>query len=162
MSLKYAVTALALAGMWFLWSGAFSLHHGLVAAMGGVSVALVLYLSHRLDIVDEEGQPLLMVGPLLGYGPWLVTEIIKANLDVAKRIIDPKLPISPTVFEVTCLGETDLNHVIFANSITLTPGTLSIELEERVITVHALSEHAAQDLLNGQMNRRVAKLEGSA
>ncbi|MCB9758610.1 MAG: Na+/H+ antiporter subunit E [Alphaproteobacteria bacterium] len=157
--MKYVIAALSLAGMWFLWSGQYTLHHGLVAFFGVASIALVLWLSHRLDIIDAEGQPLLLGGGLVTYGPWLAKEIVKANIDVAKRIVNPAMPISPNVIRVESVGTSDLAHVVFANSITLTPGTLSMDIEEGVITVHALSKEGGEDVLAGEMNRRCAALE---
>ena len=83
-----------------------------------------------------------------------------ANLDVAKRIIDPKLPISPTLITLKPSQRGDLGRVIYANSITLTPGTVTTNLSGDTLEVHALTQEAADSLRKGDMDRRVARLEG--
>ncbi len=144
---------------WLLWSGYYSLHYEIVLAMGVLSCAFVVYLAGRLTIVDEEGHPIHLVWHVLLYIPWLAWAIIKANIDVAKRILSPKLPIAPRIVRVTGTQKTDLCRVIFANSITLTPGTVSLDLDEEEIVVHALTKEAADDVQSGDMDRRVAALE---
>ena len=93
------------------------------------------------------------------YGPWLVIQIIRSNLDVAKRIVNPKLPIHPTVIHVDATDHTEVGRVTYANSITLTPGTISLDVSEDAIEVHALTEEAANDLMSGEMGRRVQRTE---
>ena len=94
------------------------------------------------------------------YWRWLAREVVKSNLDVARRILSPSLPISPNVFTLKASQRTDLGRVIFANSITLTPGTISIDLQGDTIEVHALTQEAAETLQTGEMDRRVTDLEG--
>jgi multicomponent Na+:H+ antiporter subunit E len=96
------------------------------------------------------------------YIPWLILEVVKSNIDVARRILDPRLPISPRVIEVQASQRRDIGRVIYANSITLTPGTVSIDTDGDRITVHALTEEAAAGLLTGEMDRRVTRFEGGA
>ncbi len=81
---------------------------------------------------------------------------------VARQVLRPSLPISPTLIKVAARQRTELCQVIFANSITLTPGTISIDIAEGMITVHALTAAAAADVEAGEMNRRVAVIEGTA
>ena len=144
---------------WLLWSGHYALHHPLVLAMGMLSCGFVVYLAGRLTIVDEEGIPIHLVWSVLLYIPWLLWAIIKANIDVAKRILSPRLPIAPRIVRVTGTQKNDLCRVIFANSITLTPGTVSLDLDEEEIVVHALTKEAADDVQSGDMDRRVTALE---
>ena len=113
-----------------------------------------------MGIDDSEGAPLLGLRPL-GYAGWLAVEIVKSNIDVASRILNPGLPIQPQVIRVRSTQKTDLGRVIFANSITLTPGTVSMEIRGDEIIVHALSTDAADFDASGEMNRRVTALEGS-
>lgn len=145
--------------LWLLWSGHYALHHPLILTMGVWSCGFIVYLVSRLDIVDEEGLPIHLARHLILYIPWLLWAIFKANIDVAKRILSPKLPIDPRIVRVTGTQKTDLCRVIFANSITLTPGTVSLDLDEEEIVVHALTEEAADDVQSGDMDRRVTALE---
>jgi len=99
---------------------------------------------------------------LPGYWLWLLAEIVKANIDVARRVVDPSLPIDPRLFEVPAHQKTDLGRVIYANSITLTPGTLSTDVSRDKIQVHALSGAGEDDLRTGTMDAKVCALEGNS
>ena len=144
---------------WFLWSG----HTDpLLLGLGAVSCGFVLWLSLRLEVVDREREPYhLGYRPLL-YLPWLLWEIAKANLHVAAVIWDPRLPIRPSLLRVPASQHTELGQAIYANSITLTPGTVSLDVRDGHILVHALTERSARGLETGEMNRRVTRLERPA
>jgi multicomponent Na+:H+ antiporter subunit E len=114
----------------------------------------------RMRVVDREGAPIEPSLRALVYLPWLLWQIAKANLDVARRILDPRLPIDPRVIRVRASQRRDLARVIYANSITLTPGTVSIDVAGDRITVHALTREAAEGLATGEMDRRVSRVEG--
>ena len=131
-----------------------------MVGLGVISCLFSVYLSHRMGIVDEESVPKhLGLRPFTRYAPWLVKEIVKANVDVARRIVDPALPIQPTMVMVQASQQTEIGRVILANSITLTPGTVSVDLEDESLSVHALTaEYAAEDAA-GDMDRRVFELE---
>ena len=146
-----------LAAVWLLWSGHYDT---LLLSLGGLSILLVLVIAMRMRVVDEEGIPISPSLRALTYLPWLLWEIVKANVDVARRILDPRLPIEPHVIHVRASQRGDLARVIYANSITLTPGTVSIDLSADRITVHALTDEAARGLATGEMDRRVSRLEG--
>lgn len=146
-------------GLWLLLSGHYT---PLLLGFGVASCALVVLISARMDVVDREGHPIHLGPRALTYWPWLFVEIVKANIDVAKRIVDPKLPISPTMLRVKASQKTEVGRVIYANSITLTPGTVSVELEGDMIEVHALTVEGAEALLEGEMDRRVTAMEGLA
>ena len=144
---------------WLLLSGYFGSF--LLAAGAGCAAAVVL-IARRMDIVDREGHPIhLGLRALLSYWPWLVKEIVKSGWDVSRRILDPRLPVSPTLARFKPSQTTVLGLVIHANSITLTPGTISVEVNAGEFLVHALTRDAAAGLAGGEMDRRVAKLEGS-
>ena len=149
--------ALALAAVWLLWSGHYT---PLLLGLGAASCAATLAISLRMNIVDQEGAPIGLPPRLLLYLPWLFLEIVKANLHVAARILHPRLPISPRIIRLRAGQSGDLGRVIYANSITLTPGTVSIETEGDTITVHALTAEAEEGVLTGEMDRRVTRLEG--
>ena len=144
-------------GIWLLLSGIYT---PFLVSLGILSCAAVVWVTIRMDIVDHEGHPLHLTWRALGYWGWLVIEIIKANVDVVKFVLSPTLKISPTMIRVRASQETDLGKVIYANSITLTPGTISVDVANNEILVHALSEAGAQELLGGEMDRKVSKMAG--
>lgn len=157
-----AHTILAFSGLataWFLWSGYVE---PLLLSLGAVSCVLVWLLSRRLDIVDRESAPLHLIPRLLIYVPWLLWEIFKANLHVAKLILSPGLPVRPQLIRVQATQKTDVGLAIFANSITLTPGTVSLDVRGGTILVHALDDSTAAGLRDGDMDGRVTALEGEA
>lgn len=155
--------ALSLSGvlyaLWLLLSGYFE---PLLLALGLGSVFVVVFTAMRMDVVDHEGHPIHMSWRALLYWPWLAMEIVKSNIDVARVIISPRLPIQPTVFKIKASQVTELGHVILANSITLTPGTVTLALHDGDLDIHALTEAAKEGLLNGQMDRRVHAVESHA
>jgi multicomponent Na+:H+ antiporter subunit E len=148
---------LALAAGWLLLSGYFQF---LLLALGAGSVVFCLWIAMRMDLIDHEGVPLHITWAALRYLPWLLWEIVKANIDVAKRVIAPSLPIAPSLFDAPVSQKTDLGQALYANSITLTPGTVSVDLDPGVIRVHALHEGAADGVLEGEMDARVSAVEG--
>jgi len=148
---------LVLFSTWLLLSGFFE---PLLLAFGVLSCAIVLVVVHRMDVVDHEGHPVHLGWRILPYWFWLVVEIVKANIAVAKMILDPKMPIGPVMVRVPTSQHGELGQVIYANSITLTPGTVSIRVSGREILVHAIVKDMADDLLGGEMDRRVTRMEG--
>lgn len=115
-----------------------------------------------MDVADHEGHPIHLTWRAGTYWPWLFVEIIKSNIDVARLILDPKLPISPTVIKVKATQVDDLGHVIYANSITLTPGTVTMDVRGGTLEVHAITQDIAEGLMSGEMDRRVTQMEGRA
>lgn len=149
---------LSLIAFWLLLSGMFTPF--LVAAGVGSSAAIVL-MSRRMDLVDREGHPVhLAWRALLSYWPWLLTEIARSAWDVTRRILHPDLPISPALVEFRPTQVTDVGLVIHANSITLTPGTIAVEVERDRFLVHALTREGAAGLAGSEMDRRCTALEG--
>lgn len=147
---------LFLFGLWFLLSGRFE---ALLLALGIASSVFVVAIALRMHIVDRETHPIHLHPSIVFYWIWLVWEITKANIDVARRILDPKLPISPNLLRVKATQKSDLGRATYANSITLTPGTISVRLEGDTIQVHALTRETAEALKKGEMDRRVTSIE---
>ena len=137
---------------WFMLSGHTEV---LLIVLGLLSTLLSIYLAKRMDVIDHESYPFHLSLRLLRYYLYLGKEIIKANIDVIKRILTPGNSISPQIFEIPASKQTDLSKVVYANSITLTPGTVTLELKDDVIKVHALSKEAAEDLQKGEMAKAV-------
>ena len=142
---------------WLLWSGHYT---PLLLTLGAGSCLLIVFIARRMQVLDEEGMP-VHVGPrLLLYLPWLMWAIARANVDVALRILRPRPPIAPRLLRVRPGQRTSLGRAIYANSITLTPGTLTCDADGEEFTVHALTREAADDLESGRMDRKVRRLEG--
>lgn len=147
---------LLLAGMWLAFSGHYT---PLILSFGVFSVALCIFLTMRMDLIDHEGVPVHLGLSAVGYWAWLLKEIVKANLDVSRRVLQREPDISPVMFSASTSQRTDVGQVTYANSITLTPGTVSVYLEDGVIQVHALTQSGADDILSGAMDARVTRLE---
>ncbi len=143
--------------LWLLLSGIYT---PLLVAFGAFSSLLVVVVALRMDVVDQEGRPLhISLLRWARYMVWLVLEILKSSIDVARCILDPAMPINPRVMRVKTADLTLVGKVTYANSITLTPGTVSIDLEGDEIEVHALTDAGAAGLESGEMLRRVRALE---
>ena len=142
---------------WILLSGYFTPF--LLGAGAAVSLAVV-WFAHRMEVADREGHPAHLGLSALGYWPWLVKEILKSALDVSKVILDPRLPASPTVVRFKPRQKSSVGLVTHANSITLTPGTLSIEVGPDQFVVHGLTRESAGAAVDSEMDRRVERFEG--
>jgi multicomponent Na+:H+ antiporter subunit E len=150
---------LLLASAWLMWSGHYTLDSPLIAAFGLLSCLAVTLLSRRMRVKAPHGRDRTLTWRTLFYLPWLVKQIVMSNLTVARLILDPKQRISPRIVRVEATQRGEGALVLFANSITLTPGTISLSVKRGAIVVHALSRPIADDLLGGEMNRRVSALE---
>lgn len=159
--LRTASLALTLFVFWLFLSG----HYSLWLVISGLVVSILLALGGRwLGFADEEGHPVERVVAGLFYWPWLAREIVKSAISVTKIILDPKLPISPQLFHTKVSARTAVGVVTYANSITLTPGTVTvgIDRESDRFLVHALTKAGADDVEAGEMDRRVKQFEGRA
>lgn len=145
-----------LALIWLSNSGIFT---PLIIGLGILSIIFVVWLSWRLDLLDDESTPFYLTRQLPGYYLWLVKQIILSNIDVVKRVWLGPRSISPCVADVALDELSDMGRVIYANSITLTPGTVVLDLQDQRIRVHAISREGMDDLLAGELGRRVARLE---
>jgi multicomponent Na+:H+ antiporter subunit E len=145
-----------LVAFWLLNSGHYS---ALLLALGAISISFVVYLTHRMDVVDQESQPLHLTPKVFSYHLWLIKEIIHSNIDVLKHIWRSQLTISPSLKTIKISQQSDMGKVIYANSITLTPGTIAVDLNDDEIMVHALDASSLEGLELGEMDSRVTKLE---
>ena len=157
--LRYISLAVVLMIFWSALSGHYT---GLLIGLGVFSVLGVVYICHRMAVIDEEGHPIHLAPRSLAYWPWLVVEILKSAIGVSRLIVDPGLPVSPALTRVRPGQRTQLGVNIYANSITLTPGTITVEANSGELLVHAITKGGAQDLDDGDMDRRVTRLEGGA
>ncbi len=139
--------------LWVLLSGQFTL---LLLGLGLASVLLTIFLASRMSVIDHESYPIHISSKLPAFFVYIMWEILKANIDVTKRILNlGGKTISPQVVEIPVPQKTDLSRVIYANAITLTPGTVSVQLDKSRVLVHALSKEGADDLLSGKMAQAI-------
>ena len=150
--------ALVMTLTWVLLSGHFD---PLLLVLGTASIALTVWLSMRLRTHLHRGQPLFFRPfGLLRYWTWLLGQIFLSNLDVARRVLSPAMPIRPALRKVAAVPDTEIGAAIYANSITLTPGTTAIGFTpEGEVLVHALHEESFEDLDAGKMAARVRAVE---
>ncbi len=134
----------------------------LLLGLGAASVVGVTLLVLRMRLPDREGAPFHVASRLFLYLPWLVFEVFKSNLAVARVILSPRLPIRPRLVDFHGHQKTDLGRFVYANSITLTPGTVTVRLDAEGFRIHALTQEALDGTEEGEMDRRVCRLEGSS
>ena len=154
--MRVIITVLMLSAVWVLWSWHFE---PIVVGVAIASIAFVTWIVRRLGVLDAEGQPYEINLRLLAYIPWLVWEVIKANIAVAKIILSPKMDIRPHLIRVPAPQRTALGRTIFANTITITPGTISLDVHDDVILVHALSDALADEDSAGHSAKVVCWVE---
>jgi multicomponent Na+:H+ antiporter subunit E len=144
-------------GFWLLLSGHYT---PLLLTLGALSCALVVYIARRMDVVDEEGLPLHIGARFIVYLPWILKEAFLANIALARIVLDPKLPIDPKLGRYPLPLRTDLGRVIYGNSVTLTPGTVTTAIEGDTIEVHVLTGKGFGTDADDPMIRRVTWVEG--
>lgn len=157
-TLRLCSLALVLFIFWLAMSGhytPFLVTVGAVASLAGVLLVL------RMRIADSEGHPIHLMLGAITYWPWLAWEILKSGTTVARIILSPKLPISPTMTKVVASQKTAPGIATYGNSITLTPGTITTLVRGNMLTVHALTRDGALDVESGGMDRRVSQFEGA-
>ncbi len=148
----------SLTAAWLLWSGIYKPH---ILMLGVVSILLTFWIVKRKGYFDEQLFALRFSFRLFKYWAWLGGQIIKSSFDVTRIVLSPSLPVSPTVIDLKSESDDPFDVVMLANSITLTPGTLSMDVLDGVIKVHAVTKEGADDLIEGNMNRRVKQIRES-
>jgi len=151
------VSSLSLFILWLLLSGHYT---PLLLSFGVASSLFVSYITTKMEIVDLASRPLGFFVRYLAYLPWIIMEIIKSNLYVARILWLPKIQIQPQIIHAPAGQKTDLGMALHANSITLTPGTLSLDIGVADIEVHALTDEIAAGLADGEFDRRACAVEG--
>ena len=159
--LRVLLLAGVLFGYWLVLSGIYL--PWLVIAGGVVATGVVIFAMAK-GIVDREGFPFGQLGRGLVYWPWLLWQIVLSALKVSRIILSPGLPVSPTLVRVDTKQDSAVGVTTYANSITLTPGTISIEVSERsrFIWVHALTKDGASGFDDDPMNDKVAWMDGAS
>ena len=135
--------------------------------MGAAAAALVTYLTNDLFYASlQQGENLrsavgtifLQIWRFILYLPWLIWQIVLANVQVAILVLNPRMPIEPAFFLFSTGMKKNMARVTLANSITLTPGTITVDLEEGNYTIHTLKPPLAEGLVSGDMQNRVARV----
>ena len=140
---------------WILWSGIYS---PLVLGLGLFSCCLSTYLAHRMGFFRHT----LHLHSLLripGFWLWLLRDIVKSSLEVARVILSPSLPINPSVVELDCGEDSEVARVMLGNSITLSPGTVTIDVHMGKLLVHCLTRDGALQLEGQSVQQRIRQLE---
>lgn len=145
-----------LAALWLLNSG---IYNGLLLTLGLLSVCFTVWLAARMDIIDSESQPLHISSKLPAYYLWLGKKIVQSNIDVVIRIWRGPSSISPCTAHLHYGHRSEVNRVIYANSITLTPGTVTMDLKNDEVFVHSLTRAGIEELQQGEMAARVDRLD---
>jgi len=140
---------------WLLLSGYIQ---PLLLSFGAISVFLVVLVVKRMDDVDQELRQLSFGFSIFRYVPWLLKEIMSSSIHVSKLIWGSPKDLSPTLAKIPLNNIPKDKRVLYANSITLTPGTLSLDINENEITVHALEAASIEELKEGAMESKIAGL----
>jgi multicomponent Na+:H+ antiporter subunit E len=157
--MRLVLISVTLFGYWLLLSGHYDAR--LVISGAVLSVLVVAFCLFK-GITDEEGFPIEKLPRALIYWPWLAWRMVLSALNVTRLILHPRLPISPTMVKVDTLQKSAVGITTYANSITLTPGTISVEVSEqgKAIWVHAITRENAEGFADDEMNRQVAWMDG--
>ena len=142
---------------WLVLSGYFTFF---LMSAGAACAIVVVWFARRMEVIDAEGHPVQLGWRIVAYWIWLSKEIAKSAWEVSRIIVDPRLPISPTMISFKPTQKTTVGLVIHANSITLTPGTITIDAAQDGFTVHALTRAGAEGVTSSDMDRRVSACEG--
>jgi multicomponent Na+:H+ antiporter subunit E len=155
--MRSAVTFSLFAATWLLWSGHYS---ALLLALGATSCMLVLWLAHRTGFFAEDVYTLHLGPRLPAFWWWLLKQIVRSNIAVARIVLGRELRIEPVLVSVDASKLPASVQATLANAITLTPGTVAVDVDRGVIEVHCLTREIADELCTGEMLRRAERLAG--
>ncbi len=150
--------AILLAAAWILWSGFFK---PLLLGLGVFSVILTLYILNRMHYFGNETFAFRYSHRLFGFWLWLLKEIVTSSLHVTRVILRPNIQIEPQIIEIDVSQGDALDQALLGNSITLTPGSLALDVHQGRMLVHTLTSDTAESLVEGEMQRRVFALRES-
>mgnify|MGYP001059933213 CR=1 FL=1 len=152
--LLFVLLALA----WLFWSGYFK---PLLLGLGLVSCMLTVYLATRMGFFKDDLYALRVGWPIIRFWLWLLPQIVHSSLEVAKVVLQPKLSVRPQLVELDIANLHPVDQVILGNAMTLTPGTLTVDLYDGKLLVHALTQAGAHEVRDGQMLHRVGAARAS-
>lgn len=154
--IKALILMLVLALLWIALSGIFE---PLPLMLGALSCLACVAVSSRMSIIDDEAVPTQIQLRILNYSVWIGFEIIKSNIAIAKLILARNPALAHHFIRVQSSQKTEFGKVLFANSITLTPGTVTVETADGALLVHAINHSAANEDALAAMDRRVTATE---
>ena len=157
--MRYFSLACFLFAFWLALSGHYT---PMLVTIGAVCTLACVLAAIRMRAADAESHPIEMFAGAITYFPWLFVETVKSGWSVTKVVLHPDMPISSTMTVVRASQKTAAGLATYANSITLTPGTITVGVSGNDLTVHALVRDGALDLEGGGMDRRVRQFEGTA
>ena len=148
---RFAVLV-TLFAFWLVFSGHFDALH---VSLGLICSAAVATLSYDLLLPEPlPGSAALIAWRFLLYTPWLIWQVVVANFHVLYLVLQPNL-LRPQIVRFKTGLQSDLAKVTLANSITLTPGTITMDMDDDEFYVHAVSDKAALSLIEGHMEQRI-------
>jgi multicomponent Na+:H+ antiporter subunit E len=153
------VWALILSVFWLLLSG---MYNPLLLSFGMASIVLVLFVLRRMETVDKKRQQVGTGLRLIRYIPWLIAQVLKSSIQVTKLIWGSPNKVSPTLAKINISNVPPNKRVLYANSITLTPGTLCVDLKDNELTIHALQESSITELEEGYMENKITSIWGKS
>ncbi len=156
--MSFLITAITMFSFWILLSGEFTF---VLITSGIVASLIVAYLSHdifigKADLKTETGRVLKFTK----YVPWLLWKVILANFEIAYLVLHPKMLVDPQIVRFKNDLKTDLGIVTLAHSITLTPGTITVDANKEEFVIHAIWQKSAEGITDGEMQRKVKEIEG--
>ena len=149
---------LLLGVFWALLSGQF--HNSFLLTAGVLCITFIVWMSRRMGILDDEGVPARFYPRALAYLPWLAWQVVLSNWDVFKRVWSPQLPIDPRMTRISYSTRHPFVTTTYANSITLTPGTVTVLVDDTHMLIHCIAQEAEEGLVSGDMERHCKRLEG--
>ena len=155
---RFLISVFLLFILWILLSG--HLHDPLLLSLGTASCLVTAWLTHRLALTNSDLATLRLNLNLPKFLPWLFIEIIKSNLHICRKIMQPRLDIDPRIITIPASEHNHVAKAVYANCITLTPGTYSMDVNTDHIVVHALTSEIANDVQQGEMGKRILTLQG--
>lgn len=155
--MRYIITFIILFVHWVIWSGMLDAFH---LSLGVISCGIVTAMSHDLLFQRQKFalRDITEAFRLIFYIPWLMYQIILSNIHVAKIVLNPEMPIDPKFIWYKSRLKKDISLAAFSNSITLTPGTITTDIIDGQYYVHCLDQKVADDLLAGDMEKKVAQV----
>lgn len=155
MRMHYILILIVLVLFWLLLSGHYV---ALILAFGVISALLVTYFLVRMDKVDEEPVIFRPGFAALHYFGWLMWQVVLSNIAVARLIWSPRLPIRPQWQRLDVKVSTPMEKTLYANSITLTPGTLTTNVKKDHFMIHSLDPDGIEELRKGEMETRIRRI----
>lgn len=141
---------------WLLWSG---IYKPIVLGLGAFSCVLTLFLARRMGFFAHSSELVGMIRRLPGFWFWLARDIVASSWKVSRLVLRPSLSIQPTVVELDAGDLGEMGQTILGNSITLSPGTVTVDIDEGRLLVHCILEEDARALSRGELCDRIRALK---